>query len=344
MALEPSSPWHIVEASVLLSLTPCQVANGGGAARNAAARAAFKSFFMRYNRSLGGVVVARRGNLRFPGDCVNARLVGASPFAHITAHATLLLFAPQPGSTMTGTVTHVGPDHVGMSVLRVFHAVLPLSEFLDDYVYEQGLTDGALLKWWRYSGDEGDEERESVRLGSHIRFLVKALRSSTEGLFHIGATLDAPQEDIVQLGLGLVDYAPEIDVMLEREEDTMEIAVSGSQDVSGIPVAPVRKTSPRGSDLMQEMDAFDDDLTISPGISTEPRLKPKTEPEVDGSAPAPTKKKKKRNTKKRKKEKRTSARTEDDASTANGVPHDHSTSSDRLTKTKTKKRRSSTAQ
>lgn len=358
------SPWRIVEATVQLSLTPCQVGNGGAVARNAAAIAAFSYFLMRYNRSLGGVVVARRGGLRFPGDCANVRLTGASPFAHITAQATVLLFAPPAGTVMTGTVTHIGPDHVGMSVLRVFHAVLPLDEFLAHYAYAQEFKDGALSKWWRYVGENGNAEKKAVHLGSRIQFLVKALRSSTDGLFHIGATMNAPDDQVSKLGLGILENAPEDDVDMP-EEDASCFDLNESRNSSDIEVtAPLRRASVQSPILMQEMDAFDDELGLSLAISNdavveaedkaeviaelEPEVESKVEPQGisksdSETAPAMTPSKnaspvskKKKKTKKRKKEERMISEVENDASA------DRNPSSDRKPKKKKKKRRNTT--
>lgn len=246
----PASPWKLVHASVQVSLTPLQLGNGGAAAREAVATAAFESLLLKYHRCLGGIVVARKGSIRFPGGRIRARIIDTSPFLHVTAKTELLLFAPQAGTVLSGVVKHVGPDHVGMSVMGGFHATLPMCDFTEGYVY---VSEGGAGKWVvRGRGGSGDE----VKLGTRIRFAVKLI-DNHQGLSNIRSTLDAPGED----GLGIVGWEAEEDEVGETEEtDAMDMDIDMDEEKDDW-VPAVRKKSNAGSELLLEsIDAFDDDF------------------------------------------------------------------------------------
>lgn len=248
------SPWYIVDAKVELSITPMQISNGGFHARRAAEQQAFSSFFMRYSRQLGGIPVASQGPLRYPDGKI--RLIGASPFAHVTAEATVLLFAPEKGTTLTGRVIHIGPDHVGLTVMRSFHSVLPLSEFYNGYrLHTQKKDGGGLERFWKYTGvDSPMSKRPAVRIGSWIKFSVKDVRGTKTGLFDIYGTLKAQYAE--ERGLGFIHP--------EDDDDDQQPEESVSQ-TGGDSVDAVRKGRPlrrrlADDDLFAEMDTFNDDF------------------------------------------------------------------------------------
>lgn len=200
------SCWREVTARVHVSLSPQQLASGGKAA---AARVAFQSLLMRYSPELNGVAVAYRGGLTFKSRAV---FVGASPFPHVLATARLLVFAPPRGAELVGVVTHVGPDHVGITVLQAFHAVLPLEPLREYYAYDYRFEDSGLVRKWRCLHDQPGFNHE-ICIDRQIRFVVQGIKPSETGLFQILASLnDADRE------LQTADYLPPLGVLdLESE-------------------------------------------------------------------------------------------------------------------------------
>lgn len=192
MSTSPSA-WREVDASVHLSLTPQQLGN----AVESATRLAYSGLLMRHHAALGGVVVAHSGPLKL---ATPPRFIGASPFAHVRATCKLLVFAPQKGSELLGVVTHIGPDHVGLRVLQVFHAMLPLSGLNEVYRYA--------VQRWACIGDGAD-----VVIGSQMRFVVEAVKPTHHGLFQIVASLDEGlRVGDVTHALGVLSREHEIDL------------------------------------------------------------------------------------------------------------------------------------
>jgi hypothetical protein len=161
-----------------VSLSPVELCNAR--ARANVTRRALSGLLMRYEPSLGGVVVAHRGGLRLP-RLAQARLVGASPFAHVSAVATLLVFVPRSGDHLRAVVSHVGPDHVGLTLWNTFHVVLSITETGERYMYDPR------SRRWRCSASP-DGAKDIVE-GATVRFGVIALRHTHSGHFHVAATL-----------------------------------------------------------------------------------------------------------------------------------------------------------
>ena len=186
------SLWREVEARIHLSLPPYTLTSP----TTYATRAAFSQLLMRYNPSLGGVVVAHTGRLKLDGP---PRLIGSSPYAHVYATTKLLLFCPTPGAQLLGLITHVGPDHVGMTVLRSFHAVLP-------------------------TNDPGFPHGSTLRRGMVLRFEVGDVKNTAQGLFQIMATLQESNQFTATAPLGVVHDPPAYakNVPLEFDDDVQD--------------------------------------------------------------------------------------------------------------------------
>lgn len=140
-AAEAPSPWRLVRARVHVALSPQQLSN----VTAAATRQAYSNLLLRHNAALGGVIAAHGGPLVLNGA---PRMVDASPFAHVSGTTSLLVFAPVPGCILTGVVNHVGPDHVGLSVHAVFHAVLPIDDCISCYQYQHDPSNDE--RRWRF--------------------------------------------------------------------------------------------------------------------------------------------------------------------------------------------------
>lgn len=247
------SPWHIVDARVELSLTPLEIANGGSHARRAAEQQAFSSFFMRYNRQLGGIPVASQGPLRFPDGKI--RLIGASPFSHVTAEATVLLFAPEKGTTLTGRVTHIGPDHIGLTVMQSFHSVLPLSEFYDGYkLHTKKREKGGIDRFWKRTGSDSPlSKHKAVSLGTWIKFSVKGVRGTKAGLFDICGTLKVDNAE--ERGLGFVPSEDNVD-----EHPGSSVLRDDAHGIQGSGKARPLRRRLADDALFNELDTFNDDF------------------------------------------------------------------------------------
>lgn len=173
----PDTCWKLVTAQVRVSLSPTEL--HCGEPRRVAAQRAFASLLMRFHPKLDGVVVGQRGGLRF-GTRPLAPSNPASPFAHVVASATLLVFAPPVGVCLNAPVTHVGPDHVGLGLWNTFHVVLAMSDVDGAYKFDSA------KRQWLYVG-EGTAPVISV--GSIVRFSVVGLKHTEAGIFHVAASL-----------------------------------------------------------------------------------------------------------------------------------------------------------
>ena len=223
----PETTWREVTARVHVSLSPQDLATRGKAA---ATHNAFRTLLMRYSTPLRGVPVAHRGPLDFKSPAV---FVGASPYAHIVATARLLVFSPPRGTVFVGVVKHVGPDHVGLSVLHAFHAVLPLEPLRHVYAYDYHFGEDGLVRRWRCV-NETSPFNHQVTLGRHIRFVVEGIHPSHTGLFQIHASLN---EDIRREThrpdepLGVQDPAAELSTAADDTPDIHNEATSGNADL-----------------------------------------------------------------------------------------------------------------
>lgn len=302
------SCWRVVEAKVRVSLPPAEL---GATARAAATRRAFSRLLMRYSGSLGGVVIAQRGGLRFSSR-MHAALMPATPFAHIVGRATLLVFAPVARAVMTGDVVHIGPDHVGMALWDTFHVVLARSETAQQFEYV------GTPRMWRWktrnqahddilSGDSRDMSQEKkcqgedavhsnhhevskdIVMGSRVRFAVVALRHTLDGLYHIEASL-LDMAGNYSRNLGVIATEPVSSheeqnngVQHRADEDNM----SDHDDIGSLltPIAPMAR-SRRGSMTPLQADAvgFNDPLAMYLSENTAKNL---TSPEKVAEPRAP---------------------------------------------------------
>lgn len=61
-------------------------------------------------------------------DSSTGLLVRELPYIFVTVTFTALLFTPRAGMRVEGTVVQVGADHIGLLVLGLFHASIPLRD------------------------------------------------------------------------------------------------------------------------------------------------------------------------------------------------------------------------
>lgn len=220
--------WREVTARLHVSLSPQELASGG---KTAATRIAFQSLLMRYCPELRGVAVAHRGGLTFKSP---AFFVGASPYAHLVATARLLLFSPPRGAELVGVVTHVGPDHVGLSVLQAFHAVLPLEPLREYYGYDYRIGPEGLVRKWRCLQDVPGFG-EDVSIGRQIRFIVEGIKPSQSGLFQIIASLNEANRNLLDADvlppLGVLNAVSEVVIATESDTDGFDKPMNGYAEI-----------------------------------------------------------------------------------------------------------------
>lgn len=289
--------WREVTARVHVSLSPQDLASGGKAA---ATRIAFQSLLMRYCPELRGVAVAHRGGLTFKSPAV---FVGASPYAHLVATAQLLLFSPPRGAELVGVVTHVGPDHVGLSVLQAFHAVLPLEPLREFYAYDYRIGVEGLVRRWRCLQDVSGFDQD-VTVGRQIRFVVEGIKPSQTGLFQILASLNEANRNLLDADvlppLGVLNAASEVVIATESDNDGTDKAMNGhgemldddGADSGQVDVINVNKRSstsrarssslPGQDPLMGISSPFGDALMTTPSTERRKSSKKKSRRESSG--------------------------------------------------------------
>lgn len=187
---ERSTPWRLVKGRVHLSLP----AGAGRDAARIASKQAYGRLLFRHHPALGGVVVAHEGEVQLVSG---PKYVTTSPFAHVAAETTLLLFAPCVGCILTGVITYVGPDHIGLTVHSAFHAVLPFEDVAPHYTYVRMPDSDA--RWQRLhstdgpdastmsvldDGSAGHHKKDYVH-GGRVRFVVTGVQTTRSGLYQL---------------------------------------------------------------------------------------------------------------------------------------------------------------
>lgn len=238
-SVERSTPWRLVKGRVHLSLP---AGAGRGAARTAS-KQAYGRLLFRHHPVLGGVVVAHEGEVKLVSG---PKYVATSPFAHVAAETTLLLFAPCVGCILTGVITYVGPDHIGLTVHSAFHAVLPFEDVAPHYVYSRMLDSTA--RWQRmHSTDGPDASAMSVLddgtgsnsnkdyvLGGRVRFVVTGVQTTRSGLYQLfGSVRGGSNSSTSGTGeLGVIDR--EEPVIQFLEQPTSEVAFGEDEPLQSV--------------------------------------------------------------------------------------------------------------
>lgn len=249
---EVETPWRLVRARVHVSLPPQQLNN----ATAAATRQAYANLLLRHSAVLGGVVAAHSGPLALDGP---PKIVDASPFAHVSGRTTLLVFAPALGSVLTGVVTHIGPDHVGLSVHATFHAVLSVDDVAARYQYEHDAETDE--RRWRFVPNAPEQSQSphrdssifsqksqltndlDITIDKHIRFAVISVKATRFGLFQMLASID-DRNSVTGPPLGVVNSIRSKAESLTVEGGTSSLWDDDNDDDVSADFDPIPK--PRG--------------------------------------------------------------------------------------------------
>ena len=100
------------------------------------------------------------------------------PYVQVSLRASLLVFAPQKGHVLVGTVHKLAADYVGMLVLGVFNAVLPKDSV--DQKYHGSFQGGGNMATKKKKGVVVEE-------GTALRFRVEAIRVEGDLITVVGS-------------------------------------------------------------------------------------------------------------------------------------------------------------
>ncbi|KAJ1485152.1 hypothetical protein T484DRAFT_1794751 [Baffinella frigidus] len=123
-----SSMFTEVRAQVSLKLMPERIADVDGAVRKE-----LSAMLLRLDHHLGGVPVTF-SKVKILDS--SAPLFDDHPQILIDVAADFLLFAPQPGQTISGVVNNVADDSLGLLILDTFNAVIPIEQLSKSFRYD----------------------------------------------------------------------------------------------------------------------------------------------------------------------------------------------------------------
>jgi DNA-directed RNA polymerase subunit E'/Rpb7 len=158
-----------VNLKVAVSLLPSSLADVFKAIR-----ANVYQLLMRYNESVGGVILSL-SDVKFPDSAETCgRIVDEKPHVHFSLTAKSVVFRPLPGSMLVGTVTKVASSHVGMLVYGIFNAS----------IYARDLESAAELAYDEGGGVWRGPGLGVITVGATVRFKVRRLYQA-QGLISI---------------------------------------------------------------------------------------------------------------------------------------------------------------
>lgn len=163
----------------------------------------------------------------------------------------MILFSPKPGCVMQCVVNYVGPDHVGMSVHGLFHAVLPIDDEASLYQYA-----GAGKQCCRYQYNVGDEDSNGTNSNGGNTEDDDDVNAQTNGSLRLCSKTDIYMDDTIRFVVtsvkctksGLFQFLASLK---HAHESHRETAVDES--------APSRNTPNISAVLLGVVDADDDD-------------------------------------------------------------------------------------
>ncbi|GAB0497608.1 hypothetical protein MMPV_008943 [Pyropia vietnamensis] len=204
----PTSPsvWRTVDASVVVALPPAALTGGRAGVAAAAAAASLEPALLRYVPPLGGVVVAA--------------LPRAGPGGGGTSGSELMVVEPAGHLPASSAYIHAA-DHIGVSVLRVFHAVIALADAPSSYV-----PDVAAATWAPSAAAvAAGGAPPPVAVGTTLLLSVLDTRHTPAGLFHIRGSLSV-------LGAGVLPDEDGAADELEWDETDGQESQAGGRGVS----------------------------------------------------------------------------------------------------------------
>eukprot|EP00903_Cladosiphon_okamuranus_P008894 g8514.t1 len=140
-------------------------------------------FLMRYNESLGGVLLAV-SDLSFGDGAREGRIEDEMPHIHFDVKAKAQVFCPRPGHVLEGRVNKVTSTHVGMLVCGIFNASVA-----SDSMGEGFRFDLTAREWRKRGRNTGGEGSEAIAVGTNLKFAVTRMHEAA-GLISMEGSLE----------------------------------------------------------------------------------------------------------------------------------------------------------
>ncbi|CAM9695340.1 unnamed protein product [Scytosiphon promiscuus] len=171
-----TSPFEEVDLKMCVSLLPSDIGDiYAGIRRN------IYQFLMRYNESLGGVLLAV-SDLSFCDGVHEGRIEDEMPHIHFDVKAKAQVFRPRPGHVLEGRVNKVTSTHLGMLVCGIFNASVASESMGEGFSFDM-----TAREWKR--GGSGGEGGEVIAVGRDTQFIVTRMHEAA-GLISIEGSLE----------------------------------------------------------------------------------------------------------------------------------------------------------
>ena len=142
-----------------------------------AARAKLDNLLLRWRPEIGGAVVCYANEALVDGK---ALVLPYLPFVSVDIAADLLVFAPAAGCHLVGKIHRLGSDYVGMLVLGVFNAVVPVANIADEHRDALKSPQRRASAGSGGAAGSGDARKgRAFAVGDNLRFRV--VRTQVEG-------------------------------------------------------------------------------------------------------------------------------------------------------------------
>eukprot|EP01095_Lingulamoeba_sp_RSL-Kostka_P007090 TRINITY_DN2239_c1_g1_i1.p1 TRINITY_DN2239_c1_g1~~TRINITY_DN2239_c1_g1_i1.p1 ORF type:complete len:371 (+),score=136.47 TRINITY_DN2239_c1_g1_i1:65-1177(+) len=172
-------------------------------------RRTLDKFLLKYYREFNGVVISY-SNVRVSDK--NSKLVSDLPSFHFNMSVDFVLFSPTINSEINGTVINVGYDNIGILVMGLFNASIPITNIRKDF--ERGKSKN---RWIDKTNPLSVIER-----GNIIRFTVKNIKPAKGIISIIGSLEDPKTGPIIEDNKPLTDdtiLGNDINVFKENIDD-----------------------------------------------------------------------------------------------------------------------------
>jgi len=218
-----------------------------------------------------GVVVAYR-NVALASE--NAFVDGTSPYLHVVAKLDLLVFTPIKGEVLTGVVTFVSEEFIGLKVYSTFYSVISRKETPPVFIYGNDSESESSGAYWKATGPGGVSDPwkippgASINIGTAIRFINRGIAHTKSGLFQIkGSLLSKECQILGNASLPEVSQVPKkrkssllgaYRRSKQKDDDYDPILSSSNAAVFGDPLAELRadvdavRTKRRKSEFVDE--------------------------------------------------------------------------------------------
>jgi DNA-directed RNA polymerase subunit E'/Rpb7 len=158
-----------VRTKLQLKLLPSNLSNIHGAVLRE-----LSFMLLRIEPKLDGVPLSIK-SMKIEGD--SAPVFEDHPHVHVKVAVTFLVFAPETGSIISGTVNNLADDAVGLLILNTFNAVIPRDEMPPDFTFD-----------YKESVWTSTSAGQSLSIGSEVLFSCKGMRTTDQGLIQVLAT------------------------------------------------------------------------------------------------------------------------------------------------------------